>query len=179
MSGEPADEELLSRFNRGDPASLGELARRYEQPLLGLASGLLGGRADLARDAVQDSWVRVIRYGKGFGGKSAFKTWVYRIVINRCRDLRGKEAPTGTANGVLARDADAPIETAERNTRLNAALEHVPPAARLVLLLCYHQGLTHTQAAEVLGIPPGTLKSRLNAALATLRTQLSADEDRP
>ena len=177
MPDEPTDEQLLRRFNRGDTAALGDLAQRYEQPLLGLAMGLLGGRAEPARDAVQDSWVRVIRYGKGFGGQSTFKTWVYRIVINRCKDLRAVKQGHTADNGVVQSSPIHPIETAERFARLHAALEHVPPEARLVLLLCYHQGVTHTQAAEILGIPIGTLKSRLSAALATLRLHLS-DESR-
>jgi RNA polymerase sigma-70 factor, ECF subfamily len=178
MPDEPTDEQLLRRFTRGDTAALGSLAQRHEQALLGLAVGLLGARTDLACDAVQDAWVRVIRHGKGFGGKSTFKTWIYRIVINRCNDLRTLKPDRTSENGAARPAPSQPMETAERSVRLHAALEHVPPESRLVLLLCYHQGMTHPQAAEILGIPVGTLKSRLGAALVTLRTHLSSEESR-
>ena len=88
MDSSATDEKLLGAFVKGDQAALGELARRHECSLLGLAGGLLGGGSAAACDAVQETWVRVIRYGHSFNGRSSFKTWLYRITINRCRDLR-------------------------------------------------------------------------------------------
>ncbi|HWL95056.1 MAG TPA: sigma factor, partial [Phycisphaerae bacterium] len=82
-----SDEQLLAEFVAGRKAALGELARRHESSLLGLACGLLGGREDLARDAVQETWMRVVRFAGGFHGRSCFKTWVYRIAVNQCRDI--------------------------------------------------------------------------------------------
>src|SRR5262245_49206087 len=70
------DEQLLSRFLRGEREALGELARRYELPLLGLCAGMLGGRRDRALDAVQETWMRVIRYGHTFSGRCSLKTWL-------------------------------------------------------------------------------------------------------
>ncbi len=181
----PSDELLLSRFARGDAAALGELASRHESNLLGLAGGLLDGRADLAQDAVQDAWVRVIKYGKSFAGQSSFRTWIYRIVINRCRDLRSVDPhrrtptpePTPTESAAPANESPLRLVVAEaENEDLRAALRELAPATRLLLLLCYHRGLNHPQAAEVLGIPVGTLKSRLSAALAELRGTLGAGE---
>src|SRR5215510_2230127 len=93
------DEGLLREFVRGKREALGELARRYERALLGLASGLLDGRADLACDAVQETWVRVIRFGPTFDGRSSFKTWVYRIAINQCRTVKAKVREAGLAIG--------------------------------------------------------------------------------
>ncbi len=62
------DEQLLAKFVGGDRAPLGELAQRYERPLLGMAMGLLGGQRSLACDAVQETWLRVIRFAGGFNG---------------------------------------------------------------------------------------------------------------
>src|SRR5262245_51157650 len=62
----PTDEDLHARFLRSDREALGQLAQRHEANLLGLASGLLNGRRDLAMEAVQDTWLRVIKYAKSF-----------------------------------------------------------------------------------------------------------------
>ncbi len=88
MTPEKTDEQLLADFLAGERSALVELARRYEPPLLGLALGLLGGQRDLACDAVQETWLRVIRFGKQFAGRSRFRTWVYRIAVNQCHTLQ-------------------------------------------------------------------------------------------
>lgn len=198
---EPAqftDEQLLTRFTRGDRAALGLLAARYENSLVGLATGLLSGRADLAQDAVQESWVRVIKYAKSFAGQSSFKTWMFRIVINNCRSMReARMTPSpsllGESGGGSATPGEGALKAASRspNSHLRlvapevdpeeviAALASLPAQTRLLLLLCYHRGLTHPQAADVLGIPVGTLKSRLHAALTELRADLQRNHQTP
>lgn len=187
MDSHDLDAPVLRRVARGDRRALEELAVRYEGPLVGLATGLMGGRADLARDAVQDAWVRVIRHAAGFRGQSTVKTWLYRIVINRCKDLREKLArdrggdrgwqTPGQERFDEAPELDPPMRASgtERSAALHAALAGLPGGSRLIVLLCYHQGLTHEQAAEVLDIPTGTLKSRLNAALKELRQSLASE----
>lgn len=179
----PTDELLLARFLKGDRAALGALATRYEPLLLGLAAGILRGRTDLARDAVQDAWIKVIRHGRSFAGNSSFKTWVYRIVINRCRDLLEREQRASKYADPGLRPSDSSVEPppilASQHTELNgtlrSAVDRLAESHRLIILLCYHRGLTHTEAAEVLAIPVGTLKSRLNAALTELRNSLGLE----
>ncbi|HRP62469.1 MAG TPA: sigma-70 family RNA polymerase sigma factor [Phycisphaerales bacterium] len=85
------DEILLSNFRGGDGAALAELARRCERSLLGVALGLLGRDRESARDAVQETWLRVIRYAGGFRQASAFRTWLYRILVNQCRTIGQKK----------------------------------------------------------------------------------------
>lgn len=182
-----SDEDLLRAFARGRSHSdLAELAHRYEEPLLGLASGLLSGDGALAADAVQDAWLRVIRHAGSFRSRSSVKTWLYRIVINRCLDLRTKERRSLPLNGAAGstRPAEPPASGAAPraapdtlsdtapHTAVRAAMDALPENQRVILLLCYHRGLTHEQAAEVLGIPLGTLKSRQHAAITALRTSL-------
>lgn len=176
------DEQLLAAFHRGDRRSLAVLAERYEGLLLGLARALTG-REDVALDAVQEAWFRVIKYGGRFDGRSTFKTWMYRIVINRCHDLRRREAshpprsaaspPPGEIGG---HDPTARRDAAELNGRLRLAVEDLTEGQQLLVLLCYHRGVTHGQAADILGLPLGTVKSRLHAALGSLRTRLAAEE---
>ena len=174
------DEQLLAEFLGGRREALGALAQRHEHALLGLACSLLGGGEAPAQDAVQNAWLRVIRYGASFKGKCSFKTWVYRITINECRRLhqkRGNDRATQPIPKNCPGDAppDAEAMAAERNHVLREALDRLNPRKRLVLLLCYHEGMRHEQAAQILGIPTGTLKSRLNAALGELRRALPAE----
>lgn len=182
---EGTDETLLRAFCA--PAGrwerqrcLGELARRYERALLGLAAGLLRGRADLASDAVQETWLRVIRFGQQFAGRSSFKTWLYRIAVNRCAELR-RELEAAATDAVVpgaleTRDAVS-LDREEQRERVRRAVERLGPEQRLVVVLCYHEGLSRAEVAEILEIPVGTVKSRLHAALAELRAMLGAEAE--
>ena len=177
MNSSETDEKLLATFVKGDRAALGELARRHERSLLGLAHGLLGGGSVAACDAVQETWVRVIRYGHSFNGRSSFRTWLYRITINRCRDLRRRTpAPQGDERIAQipagGRPSDHGSMVTERNQTLRDAVERLAEPKREVIRLCYHEGMTHELAETVLEIPLGTLKSRLHAALKELREHL-------
>lgn len=176
-----SDEALLRAFAGGDDDALAELARRYETALLGLARGLLG-RSDLARDAVQETWMRVIRYAASFHGRASVKTWLYRIAINRCRDM-GRQASRMRAieSGELvdepttSHDITEQLVQADRDA-LREAVDRLSGPRREVVLLCFHRDFTHEQAAEILQLPPGTLKSRLRAVLAELRRSLRRTE---
>lgn len=176
---ESTDEALLKRFVRGDHAALGELAERYEGPLLGLACEMLDGRRDLAADAVQNAWVRVIRHAKNFAGESSVRTWVYRIVINQCLDVRSKRSnellkKRAGASAIASQEKTRPVDPA-RNGAVRAAVESLEPGPRVIVLLCYHHDLTHAQVADILGVPLGTVKSRLHAALVELRAKLNGE----
>ncbi len=185
MTTETDDRELLSRFLRGDDDALAALASRHEPAMLGLARGLLNHHADLAADAVQDTWLRVIRSGKTYSGEASIKTWLYRILINRCHDLREATARQNTRDERAASTRTptvrervgpsqlGPLVPHDPDPALQRALESLPEERRTILLLCYHRGMTHEHAASVLGIPLGTLKSRLHAALKELRTILA------
>lgn len=166
-----SDEQLLARFarDRGDSrTALQELANRHERRLLGLALGLCNGREDLAREAVQETWVRVIRHAGTFKGKSSFATWVYRIAVHRCRDVVARERALARRTSLTpavppGRDSDADLAW----TR--SVVGGLPQREREVVLLCHMRGMTHEQAAAVLGIPPGTLKTRMTRAMGRLR----------
>ena len=168
------DAALLSRFaSKRDADALGTLATRHEGALLGLARGLMRGKDDLACEAVQSAWLKVIQYAASFKGTCAVKTWLYRIVINQCRDLAARERrlaarASAGSNGTV----EAPRAAPESRGEVAHAVALLPPHQREVVLLCYHADLTHVQASEILRIPIGTLKSRLNAALTALRSSL-------
>ena len=179
------DEQLVEAFARGSEAALGELAQRYEGALIALARGVTG-RDDLASDAVQDAWVRVIRAAKHFDGRSSFKTWVYRIVINRCLDVRASaaraasngyyEAGRGEGGGGMGGGVWGAFDHAadrERLDQLREAMRALEPGQRVIVMLCYQDRVGHDAAAQILGIPVGTLKSRLHGALEALRAAMA------
>lgn len=145
-----------------------------------MAAGLLGGERALARDAVQETWLRAIRFCERFDGRCSFKTWLYRIAINQCHSIRSARptpanvAPVPRSNSSIPAP-DAAAESAELHGTVRDAVDQLGPDQRLMVLLCYHQGMTHTEAAEILEIPVGALKSRLHAALTELRERLSTE----
>lgn len=175
-----SDEQLLARFVSGDDEALGELASRYERPLIGLCTGMLGDRA-LAMEAVQETWLRVIRHARTYDGRASVKTWMYQIAINRCRDLgRSRGARTKRELVHHQREDDIRRATSQSDAhsidpRLEQAVGGLEDHQRETVLLCYHRGLTHKQAAQVLGVPIGTIKSRLNKALIKLRAALESE----
>lgn len=183
------DEELLASFRDGDREAFGVLASRHEVALLGLAKGLLGGSRTLATEAVQDAWVRVIRHAHTYDGRASVRTWLYRIVINRCRDVNARERRAATLARAFAvhrrpvgeaeRSRGASVRAESTGTVLSddlaallPALATLPEDRREVVVLVYGRGMTHEAAADVLAIPLGTLKSRLHAALRHLREQM-------
>lgn len=127
----------------------------------------------MACDAIQETWVRVIRFAEKFDGRSSFKTWLYRIAINQCRTVKSRRTVAS-----LPSDAKPSTEPARDNDQLAWLREQVrqlTPDKRTVVLLCYHEGMTHQQAAEILEVPLGTLKSRLHASLTTLRGAMATE----
>ena len=171
----PTDEELLKAFAGGQRNALAALAGRYERRLLELASAVLGS-PDLAADAVQETWLRVVRYADGFNGRSSAKTWLYRIAVNQCRSMLA--ARPAVVDETTDRPADASNDPGHRaaerddSERVKRAVERLSPALRETVLLCYTHGLTHAEAAEAMEVPIGTVKSRVHAALEELRKQL-------
>lgn len=152
--------------------------------MLGLARGLLGGDSTSACDAVQNAWVRIIRSAGTFKGQSAVRTWMYRILVNECRRMRVtmKRSPMRIeglrAHGTDARATDLEVDESDENSALRAALERLPAATREAVLICFHHGVTHAVAAEVLDVPLGTLKTRVRSALHELRSALSTEPAR-
>lgn len=173
MTRDASDEALIRAYRDGGEDAFATLAERYERPLLGLARALLG-RADVAVDAVQETWLRALRGMPRFKGESTVKTWLYRILINCCHDAR-RNRRRAVNDLAAASPGEATIETPWDSSELAAlrsAVERLGARERDVVVLCYHAGMTHADAAAILRIPLGTLKSRLHAALTELRSLL-------
>jgi RNA polymerase sigma-70 factor, ECF subfamily len=173
----PDDRELLSRHVEGDTEAFGELVRRHRGRLWAVAIRTLGDREEAA-DAVQDALISAYRAAHTFRGQSAVTTWLHRITVNACLDRARKAASRRTQltddNERLDlllephESAALPAERQDLNRQLVAALSQLPAEQRAALVLVDMQGYPVAEAAEVLGIAVGTVKSRCARGRARL-----------
>ncbi|MCZ7432532.1 RNA polymerase sigma factor SigM [Streptomyces sp. WMMC1477] len=181
------DGELLARHVAGDPEAFGELVRRHRDRLWAVALRTLGDREEAA-DAVQDALVSAYRRAETFRGQSAVTTWLHRITVNACLDRIRKAASRRTAltddterlDRLLEPEesASAPAERADVHRQVLAALARLPAEQRAALVLVDMQGYPVAEAAEVLDVAVGTVKSRCargRARLLPLLSHLRAD----
>ena len=169
------ERELVGRARGGDVDAFYSLISRHDRGLRGLAYRLLGNQ-DAMDDALQESYLKAFGALPGFSGRSAFKSWLYRIVYNTCLDeLRRTHkmgiVPVEAASNRPDGRAD-PAETATENIDLAAALASLTPETRAAVLLVFGDGMDYRSATEVLGISRGTLASRLHRGRAQLRRAL-------
>ncbi|MFD9570991.1 RNA polymerase sigma factor SigM [Streptomyces sp. NPDC059982] len=185
--GERSDRELMALHVDGDPHAFGELVRRHRDRLWAVALRTLGDREEAA-DAVQDALVSAYRAAHTFRGDSAVTTWLHRITVNACLDRARKAASRRTSplddTDRLERllepheSAEAPAERQDLHRQLLAALGTLPPDQRAALVLVDMQGYPVAEAALILGVPTGTVKSRCargRAKLLPLLTHLRSN----
>jgi RNA polymerase sigma-70 factor (ECF subfamily) len=180
----PSEAELVERARRGDHAAYAELVRRHEDVLFRTAYLLCGSAAD-AEDAAQEALVRAYTALGRFRPGSPFRPWLLAIVANEARNRR-RSAGRRAALALRAQDAlaveagrpggdSAPEQEAlahERRSTLLAAVEGLREEDRLVIACRYLLDLGEAETAAVLGLPRGTVKSRLSRALDRLRERL-------
>jgi RNA polymerase sigma-70 factor (ECF subfamily) len=181
-----SDEELLLAFRGGDKSAFGALLRRYEREMYGYLRRYLGD-AGLAEDVFQNTFLQVYLKSNQFEEGRQVRPWLYTIATNQAVDTlrRNGRRPTvsleqaGAARGVDLRELletlssrdPGPLEAAaqeEQREQVRAVVEQLPDLLKQTLVLTYYQGLKYREVAEILGIPVGTVKSRLHAALVKL-----------
>lgn len=189
----PTDEELLARFRQDDDAGAFEsLVRRYESELFSYLRRYLGN-AEMAEDVFQATFLQIHLKKDQFEDGRRFRPWLYTIATNQAIDAQrrnkrhrmvsldhrtGGEDDVGTLVEMLSgsdRTADEKMEDEEAREWVRVAVGDLPETLRSALLLVYHQGMKYREAADVLGIPVGTVKSRLHAALLKLNETWQAD----
>lgn len=184
----PVDEQqLIQACLNGDPAAFNDLARRYQDRLFNALYRFLNSAED-ALDVCQESFLSAYMALENFKGGSRFYTWLYRIAINHAIDLRRRRhrPSVGSDDYVRERQARHDLEAAperavlrkEDQTRLQNGLTQLSAEHRLVLVLKEIEGMKYEDIAEVLGVPVGTIRSRLHRARVDLREILEA-MDRP
>jgi RNA polymerase sigma-70 factor, ECF subfamily len=165
----PSDAELLRAHVDGDPVAFGELVRRHRDRLWALAIRTIGDREEAA-DAIQDALLSAHRAAGRFRGESAVTTWLHRIVVNACLDrMRRRQAhptvplPDGahSDDGVpYGREPAAPAHDHDTALVVREALAALPVDQRAAIVLVDVQGYAVAEAAEILGVAEGTIKSR-------------------
>lgn len=175
-----SDHELMRRHLDGDEAAFGELFRRHKDRMWALALRTTGNR-ELASDCVQDAFINAYRRAGSFRFDAAFTTWMHRIVVNACLDRLRREKPTSEIpeDDRIADPFDAHASR-EAVLDVRAALARLPEAQRAALVLVDMHGLSVAEAAAVLEVAEGTIKSRCfrgRAALADILRGTNAASD--
>ena len=179
--GEPADAELLRRHVAGDPDAFGKLFHRHRDRLWAVAVRTLSDPEDAA-DALQDAMIAAFRRARGFRGDSAVTTWLHRIVVNSALDrIRHRAARPATSQDEDGLDALAtggqplsdPSASTDTTLDVQAALSTLIPDQRKALVLVDMLGYSIAEAAEILGVSEGTVKSRAARGRARLLPQLA------
>jgi len=169
--GDRDDAALLRAHVDGDPEAFTELVRRHRDRLWAVALRTLGDPEEAA-DAVQDALISALRAAGRFRGDSAVTTWLHRIVVNACLDrLRRRQVRPTVPLGEIDHPVPAPPDT-DLVLDVRAALAALPDEQRLALVLVELQGYPVAQAAEILGVPEGTVKSRCARGRARLAVLL-------
>ncbi len=172
-----SDEELLAAIARGDERALGELYDRLGGVAYRLAVRVLRDPA-LAQDAVQDAFLAVWRTAVAFDpARGKASTWLLTLVHRRAVDVvrredRRRAEPLDDAPIPAGDAVDETAEVREERRRVQAALTQLPPDQREALELAYYGGLSQSELAERLGVPLGTVKSRMFTGLSKLRDLL-------
>jgi len=182
-------EDLIRRFQRGQPRAFEALYDRYKDTVYRTAFFITRDSAE-AEEAVQETFLDVLRALPHYRveGPATFETWLYRVTVNRCRmRLRRKTLPTEDWEEIEERleripsphpnhDPEDAVVRRERTAALWRAVDQLPEGQRVVVMLRYQQGLAYDEIAQVLGINEGTVKSRLFNAHVRLKEQLQAAE---
>ena len=179
------DEVSLAAARAGDRRALDDLLRRHQPRLWAVCRRLTGSDAD-ADDAAQNALIAIVRALPSFDGRSRFGTWAYRIAVNASLDelrRRRRRADPG-----LPGDADVPgpgagpeliantvgPESVALTVDVDAALRRLAPDFRAAVVLRDLCGLDYAEIAEILGVPPGTVRSRISRGRSALAPLLSA-----
>jgi RNA polymerase sigma-70 factor (ECF subfamily) len=169
--------DLVVRAQRGDREAFGELAEQSIGRLYDVAQLMLGD-GDLAKDAVQEALILTWRDLRGLRDPDRFTAWLHRILV-RCvyrvaTHERRQSAIQVVVPGGDPITPDASRELEDRD-QIDRGFRRLKPEFRAVLVIHHYLGFTYDEAAEVLGVPAGTVKSRLNRATLAMRAELDAE----
>lgn len=184
-----ADADAMRRMAAGDGSALAEIYDRHGRSMFSLAVRILRDQSD-AEEIVQDvfaqAWRQAARYDTTRGAVVAWLLMMARSrAIDRLRARRGQPPLQGDHHAALrdAADVAPPVDvallTADQAARVRAALESLPDAQRAAIELAFHEGLTHTEVAERLEQPLGTIKTRIRLGLLRLRAALPSGDGAP
>ena len=170
-----SDHELMRRVRRGDTSAFEELVRRWQRPVCRVLARYAGRNGEV-EDLTQEVFLRVYGARDRYRARGAFSTWLFRIVLNVARSAKRRErrqwqsleeeppGPKSAAVDVAGRQ--------EQSRAVEEAIAALPPRLHDVLVLRQFGELTFAEVARITGLPAGTVKSRVRAALDRLRVEL-------
>lgn len=181
------ENDIIKKCKDGNREAFNKLVEKYQSQVVNIAYGMLSDKED-AYDATQEVFIRVYKSIGSFKEKSSFSTWLYRITANICSDiLRKRQKTTNTIsinqvyddeNKEIDIKDESPMpeemaEITERQRAVRQAIRELSDEYRAVITLCDIEGMTYDEISQVLGLPSGTVKSRINRARNSLRKILS------
>lgn len=186
------DRQLIERCRSGDREAFDELVHRYEKQAYNLAYRLSGNYDD-ASDVVVEAFVRVFQGLHTFRGEANFGTWLHRVVVNTFLDIRKRskgrqnvsleeqiELDGDTLTRQIEDTSPGPeelVEQEEREEVLQRAISQLSPERRILIVLYHFENLSYEEIAQMLNLPVGTVKSRLNRARLALREILEPSRE--
>jgi RNA polymerase sigma-70 factor (ECF subfamily) len=176
--GDVVDDLLVLASQAGDASAFERLVARWHPRILRHARRLTGD-ADAASDVAQDTWIAVVRGLPRLRDPARFGAWALRIAGWRAADWIGRRVQTRTRMAEAARAPGAAGANAladDRVTRLRTAVRSLAPSDRLLVTLYYVDGYSVAETAVILGVPAGTVKSRLSHARERLRAELEVSD---
>ena len=172
-----SDENLVTMSQSGDNEAFAQLVRKYSPDAYRTAFMVLRDHNEV-EDVVQESFLTCYRKIKSFRMESSFKTWLYRIVVSRCYDrLRKLNRESNVMNkmSLNLNNGNSDINEIESRLDLREVILGLKPEHRLVLTLYYGMDFGVQKVADIMGVPAGTVKSRLNTARSLIKNSMTAD----
>lgn len=179
---ELADEELMGRAAQGDERAFGVVFERHGAVAFSLAYRMCGS-AGRAEEVVQEAFLSVWRSTTGYDpSRGSVRTWILGVVHNRAVDLLRRETIRAARNATdefigetiaSSERTEAEVERRDEARRVHTALCGLPGDQRRVIELAYFGGFSHTEIAEILALPQGTVKGRMRLGMMKLRTELA------
>ena len=173
------DQELIHQMNEGSLEALGNLYDRYRQLVFRTALAITGDH-DAASDLLQDVFLRLFRFANRIDEKRPLQPWLYRMTTNLSytwvkRDQRWIRPLENLADWLVGSSRNQTQETIEKHDdwdRLQSAVGNLPISQRVVVVLYYLNDLSLQEIGEILGVPVGTVKSRLHYGRLALKQEL-------
>lgn len=175
---EASDRDLLQRHVEGDDHAFGELFRRHKDRMWAVALRTCRD-PEIAADAVQDGFISAFRRAGSFRGDSAVTTWLHRIIVNACLDRLRRLRPTAELPEYELPDSRDQHASTEVRLDIEEALARLPEGQRAALVLVDMHAVPVAEAALILGVAEGTIKSRCARGRAALAQLLGLTTEPP
>ena len=164
------DAQVVARARAGDPAAFEELVARHHAACLRYAAHLLGDRTE-AEDVVQETWVRAYRSLGRYEERSQFRSWLFRILVNRCRTSFGRTSKWRMVPPVETQVVNDRATSVELQSQLGHALTGLDGPHREAFLLKFGEELSYEEIAQLTGDSVPALKMRVKRARDRVRAQ--------